>query len=404
MIIVNPITNKSINDIQNYLETSQLEIDTLKIFMDLQNISVGKYYPDNLLNYFNSVNEKDMARIVQQEIILLVHNKIKSFLDIGIKNIFVYLYTDENKNIVNEYFISSWKTDRGKVWESLHKHYKDQYDASSWFSTIYDASIKSLSYLCNTSRKCKIISLRYIDSDFVPNVFIELDKQANIYNHTLYLIVTNDHDYLHLTNYDHAIIYVPTEKEHKLLNKYNVYKRFEKKFPQKTLTVYDRQLIAKFYPIFHSLIGDPTDSIKPVIAKKGIIYWFKQLKDILVDYDDYTSLRYDIITDKINLVPDNIQQEFINRLYITDFYFFSLWLIYEITNITNSNIKVDQAIIDKTYNSLPVNIKQIFKDNALYFLHSILTKDVLSQTDASKILANVIQLYKDANEIVQNIW
>ena len=404
MIVVSPITNKAVSKIATYIQTSQLNIKTLKIFMDLQNISVGKYYPDNLLNYFNSVNDKEMARLIQQEIILLVYNKIQKFLSEGLSNIFVYLYTDENKNIANEYFIQSWKTDRTKVWETLKKSYRDQYDASSWFSTIYDASVKSLSYLCNTSKKCKIINLRFIDSDFVPNVFIELDKIAKVYDSTLYLIVTNDHDYLHLTNYDRVVIYVPTEKEHKLLHKYNVYKRFEKKFQQKTLTTQDRQIIAKFYPVFHSLIGDPTDSIKPLVHRKGITYWLKQLKDILSDYDEYYNLRNDIINDEISLVDDDIKQQFLNRLFITDFYFFSMWLIFEISNLTQHKLPVDNNCITKTYDKLPVNIKQIFKDNANYFLNSILTKQTLSKQDAKNVIINTVQIYKDADNIVLNLW
>ena len=401
MLITSPITNEAASHIANYARDKH---EYVKIFIDIQNISAGKYYHDVALDAYLTQDEKELVSSIYSELCYLLSQKVIQFANQGLSNVYILLYLDTKRNILNEYFIPTWKKNRTKEWLNLFDKDKSKYEALSWLGKVYDVAITSFRHLINTSPRCRLVVLEYLDSDFVPKLFMMLDNYLGLNDKTLYVIVANDYDYVHLLDeHENCVLYIHTDKKLNIVNKYNLYKRIAKRFAQKSLTDDDRKLIGKYYCVFHSLIGDNSDGFSSIQKGKSIVYWYQKLKEKLDCYEGLRQLRSCIFDNPLSL-ETNVFDIFIKRLQVVDFYFFSNWLLGCFANEYHklSLTDYDKHLFSISYSKLPLNCRNIVKHN-LNNIVSVLSQDtVINAQEAKKVLES-FNVHK-ADYYAQILW
>jgi len=407
-IFDSPISNDTVNHIVDYININKLKIDNIKIFVDLQNISIGKYYNNNIVDMYVSKDEKYVQQLFFKELLTFLNDKINKFRNVGYNNVYFFLYTDHGKNKLNEYFISTWKQNRRKSWMQTFEKDKQLSDANNWFMAIYTQSIFSIQKLLNTSPHVKLLSLKYVDSDFVPMIYILLDEKTNRLNNTLEVIVSNDHDYTHVLNYHDNILryfflnHSKTEKI-QLDHRYNSYIRLVNKYKFKKIDSSGYKNFAKYYQIFHALNGDTGDGFGTIEKRKGLTYWISKIANILenksmkewreiIAADDF---KYDILSD------DEKRNIFRKRFFVVDFYFFSIMTI----KYLNENLldDYDKSILSKYSDLLDFNTRELFKLNADIIRDIVFNPKSINRNDAYTVLTHFID-NKNSKIFSESLW
>jgi len=385
MLITSPITNEAVSHIVNYARD---KYECIKIFIDVQNISAGKYYHDVALDMYLTKDERELTSMIYGELCYLLSQKVTQFVNQGFANVYLFLYLDTKRNVLNEHFIPTWKKNRTKEWLNLFDKDKSKYESLSWLGKVYDIAVSSFRYLINTSPRCRLVLLEYLDSDFVPKLFMMIDDYLGLNDKTLYVIVANDYDYVHLLDeHENCVLYIHTDRKLNIVNKYNLYKRLAKRFGQKSLTEDDRKLIGKFYCIFHSLIGDSSDGFGAIQKGKSTVYWYRRLKEKLQQYSGIRQLRANVFNNPLDL-EDDVFETFIKRLQVVDFYFFSNWLVGSLAKKrqTFKLTDYDKPLYEITYSKLPLNCRTIIEQNMNNITTMLSQNTTVEPQEAKKVL------------------
>lgn len=239
----------------------------------------------------------------------------------------VIIFTDNGRNLFNERLIPKWKANRRKNLSYLADKKSEIFFTSQILENVGKTIFKIFEKISYYS-KIKTVNLKYIDSDFFPALHRILNKSENF----IYLIVTKDKDFFHLVNsntflYLDRIYGIVTIRE-LLSKKHNISN--------------EKQLILLlfFYPLIHSLIGDRSDNINPLIKHRGASYWIKVIGEIanIIGEENITFQShpkwelYNIIASKNFLFREfqnsnNLETIFWKRLSVLDFDITSLFAI-----------------------------------------------------------------------------
>jgi hypothetical protein len=210
-----------------------------------------------------------------------------------------------------------------------------------------------------------MIDLPNIDSDFIPYVSYLVNPNA------VNVILSLDHDYYHMLNDSENIIRyihihrIREKRGYTIEHRYNAYKSIGNKYGLKDTK--EALLVAQYYQVFHSLIGDASDNIKSLIPKKGIKFWLKYLTND-IDIKQYTidDIRQMVLNnecfipileetelspnDKYNTIdkPKNKWEEFRRRMFIFDFYYMAKIVI-------GDKQIYDRFVLDYPYQKQTIN-------------------------------------------------
>ena len=399
-VIMSPLSKQGVQTFYEHCKDLGLESRILRIYIDLQNIAVGKYYNSNILEIYTKLTEREVVSMVVYEILKFVSDKINLFRNVFNHNeIYFYLYTDKQRNKLNEYFIETWKENRRKSWEYLREHKIEEYESQQWFSQVFSKSVDIACKILSTSLHSYPVILKYVDSDFLPYVFILYDKLCNV--DSTHLIVSNDHDYIHiLSEFPNVFRYffLTKNKGVTVENHYTIFKRLKNKFPQKTLDVYDHQFIAKFYQLFHAFLGDPGDGFGPIKPKYGIVRFLKDVKKEISLDNDINDIRKKVLTKSLNLnLSDTELDMLVQRLLVVDFRFFSEHLLKDFVPFEKLMYVEDTK---QYFQSL--ERKHILESNANILRDSMFNKNILQRHDINSILKDLN--VKNPDYISQSLW
>lgn len=287
-------------------------------FIDLQNIAIGKYDTDS-----DFVLTTDLSLLVKEEVKYILEYLTTVYE--RVPNSKVYFFYDDDRNLFNEQLVPTWKDDRRK---QLSRLPYDKKTVQNLSSNVSKAVSDILLYLSKYSMFLNVVKLKYIDSDFIPGISIVSNKLDD----TVYLIVSSDFDFIHLTQNKNVFIYDWKNKNRfKSIGENNVYipdslqmllkkisKRFELKDESDCLKVYNN------YQLIHALVGDQSDSMPPLIKKVGVKTILKKVGDMLEDkIVDKVVLDRDFGLSLLSkLTSSNIEElytQLLTRLLITDF-------------------------------------------------------------------------------------
>lgn len=403
-ILTSPMDDDAISMIKYHIDYFNLPIKNVKIFIDIQNMSTGKYYNDNVYEMYETKNEKEVVKLFITELMTFLEDKLSKFRTIGYNNVYFYFYTDSGRNTVNKEFISGWKEKRIKSFLKIGEIDKSLLEAKKWFENLYGKLLSASKELLNTSLHTKMVELSNIDSDFFPYVVREIDRKLNYYHdETLYIIVSNDHDYIHMIDNTNTVRYFFL-KNRILENQYNIFKRFEIKFKQKFFDSSDRQVIAKYYSIFHGLIGDSTDDIPPVFSKKSIVYWYKELKDVIANNDIRTwremilnnEFVYGEFKNDMSKYPD-----FVKREMVFDFYYFTIWIL-KYMNIQLD--EYDENILKLTSKYFTFPIRTNIEKNSKIISAVLSNDDIADASTANKVLNYFLESQSKSDRFSRVLW
>ncbi|MGB9674765.1 MAG: hypothetical protein ACPLX8_01380 [Nanopusillaceae archaeon] len=311
MFIYNIIPKELYSYIRNYINELETKIDKVYVYVDVQNHSAA-FTDEGIDLYTNGSTFKDLFN----EILYHITSITKNFKEIGLAS-HVFLYTDRHRNLFNSNMLSDWKLSRKKELSEFPNMSEKDYlerDSNVYMNKFIKTGLKALSHLTNITYNASIVVLENMDSDFFPALIINKTKSKD---NILHILVSNDHDYIHLIDNPNIVRYSRSYKRYyenyPLLE--TVYNR--SLFLKKSLDIKDTdtaKFIANYYQIFHALSGDQTDDIKPLVPKMSYKTWAKKLK--------FNDPVYDVI-DKI--INNDIQIENVNnedilaRLVIFDF-------------------------------------------------------------------------------------
>lgn len=281
----------------------------------------------------------------------------------------VIIFTDEGRHIFNEKIIPNWKENRRKHLSYLVEKNTELYFTSQILENVNRIIFKLLSKLSEYT-KLRTISLKYMDSDFYPAFYRLLHEKDNF----VYLILTKDKDFFHLIN-KNTFLYVD-----EFLDFENLKLKLSQKYQVNNESLLN--LFALFFPVFHVLIGDKSDNIKPLVEHKGIKYWLKIFAEKI--RDDFKAkipelfkhpkwklyniiLTSDFLFKYLNLKErENYKKEFFKRLIIFDFDLISLIIL----RVKHKDI-YDKLNLDKTVSNVVENLYNVYVDNEVYrMLHS----------------------------------
>ena len=256
-------------------------------FLDIQNLSQGVYVPKD------ETHESNLEEVIWYEFFSLLTTLGRSIVECKSYGVDVhyYLYFDRGRNLFNEKIVPTWKQHRRKQLVDLIEK-----DSEGWFLlTLQNSAVKIVYELLGVfsqySKHLHFVKLHYIDSDFIPGFFRVLRKMTGTYyrDDRHVVIVSSDSDYLHQIDSHCSILYTVTQLRktdfgniNLIANVENTLQRLMKKFQLKDRT--EAITLFKFYPLFHALSGDGSDSMSPVISGFSWKSWFKTLKDPLSEY------------------------------------------------------------------------------------------------------------------------
>lgn len=362
--------------------------DQYIIFVDLQNIAIGKY-------------DTDSDRVLVDDLSTLVRNEVKYILEYlttvyeKVPNSKVYFFYDEDRNLFNEQIIPTWKDDRKK---QLSRLTYDRKTIHSLSSNVSRAVSDTLLYLSKYSLFLNVVKLRYIDSDFIPGISI-VTSRNKVGDNTVFLIISSDFDFIHLTQDKNVFIYDSRNRgRFKSLKENNAYipdteqmllkkigKRYEIKDDEDCVKVYNN------YQLIHALVGDQSDSMPPLIKKVGVKTILKKVGDIIsekvvdriiLDKEFGTNFLSKLLPSIISTSLDDLYIQLLQRLLITDFTILAS-LILEYNNM------IEKKYTD-SYNFLPATTTRIFK-NVVEDISTSLRKEytTLSKVEQVKRYFNV---------------
>jgi len=317
--------------LKTYIQDLNLNVDKINIFIDIQNLSIGRYDSRIAEQYMLKENYTPIETVHQLLYWLSIkHNEI--YNELGILPKFI-LYTDKNRNLFNSNFIPSWKADRKKSFEKMMQENPVEYQYRQFANQSIKSTFNILGKFINKSTALRMIILEYIDSDFIP--YVEKIRNPNSLN----VILSSDHDYYHmLTEDEYTIRYIFLEKIREsrktaLEHMYNSWVGVKKKY---SVNEEEAKYIAKYYSVYHSLIGDASDHVPSLIKRKGIKYWLKKTLNNLPDLqtirdnvlnnecfiDELLDYKADSVLFKDKAFkPKTKWDEFRMRYFIFDFYF-----------------------------------------------------------------------------------
>lgn len=301
-----PVSDAGLSTTLSYMNEIDPGTRIINVYMDIQNIStvysnVELYMQKPTLeNAFN-----DILSAVAKLIDFYISNNYRCH---------VWIYYDDKKNLFNHNLIPQWKENRVKSLTSLSEKDQLAYTSIIELKKMLKLALKSLAHIVNTSNRASIVCLEYIDSDFFPALIKQIYKDTKMFH----LLISTDHDYIHMINDDYTF-------------RYNrAHKKYYENMPL-IETVYNRNLFIKYklklktneqaikavtyYQILHALGGDGTDSVTPIVPRYGFITWLKKLSDsepvdIVIDKIFKKEIEFEKITDI---------DEITKRLFIFDF-------------------------------------------------------------------------------------
>lgn len=348
------------------------------IFVDLQNLAIGKHDTDN-----ETVLTEDLVSIVKNEVKYLLEYLETVYSTVS--NCKVYFFYDENRNLFNEKLIPTWKQERKKT---LSKLTYDRQTIHNLSSNISKAVSDTLYYLSKYSTFLNVVKLKYIDSDFIPGMSIVTKSITN--SDTVFLIVTSDFDFIHLTQRKNVFLYdTRNRKRFKGLQDNNLYipdtlefllkkigGRFDIKDENQCLYIYNN------YQLIHALVGDTSDSIPTLIKKVGIKTILKKTEDLLSQGNivDRVILDGDFGIEFIKRLTDKDVEDYyiqlLNRLLITDFTLLSTIIL------EHANILPKKYL--ESYNHLDQNITRHFS-SVLEDINESLVKQPTTMKDVELV-------------------
>jgi len=335
-MLVYPLRKDFSKLVNTYIENLGLNPKRIFVHVDIQNLSIGKYDAKISEDYF--VNDSFNSIMILKDLLMWIsikHNEL--YHETKLLPVFV-LYTDKGRNIFNQNFVSTWKEDRKKSYTKLKDTNPTYYQICTFASTVIDQIVSIMEKFINYSTSIRLYNIPNIDSDLIPMIYYYK------YPNDLHVIVSSDHDYYHMLNEsDNIIRYIHLERlrqkyKYTIEHRYNSFLAIQNKYNIKDTN--QSKHVAKYYQIYHGLIGDSTDNVKSLIKRKSIKYWIKRLYGTL---DAYTihDLRSMILNDKcfieelldykvddndfkfIHPKPKNKWDEFRMRQFIFDFYYLS---------------------------------------------------------------------------------
>lgn len=311
------------------IKETKRNVRRVNFLLDLQNMAIGSYVVDY------SMLERDLKTYawynflaLLQQLVSTIREGEKSQLDVHF-----YLYFDVERNLFNEKLISTWKEPRRKVMFDILEKQPDSWCSLRLASRVAKSVYEMFYRFSKYSSKIHTIKLKYIDSDFIPGLFLLLDNKKD----TLYVVVSSDNDYLHLTNEEnfvmlHTVRKMRTDKH--LDNMiaagveqidYYLKERFQ------INTVEEAGLFRRFFTIMHALAGDIGDGILPLRRGYGPKRILKGLSGLLRTYNDRWSFYQDLLSNSENILTalqtmykvgkdeaDKLLEELKKRLIITD--------------------------------------------------------------------------------------
>lgn len=389
LILSTPLSKDFCQIFVNNISDLELKCERVNLFIDLQNIFIGRYYELNTFNIYTEVQEEDFVKICIDRLLDLVCSKIELLKSYNLKCV-VYLYTDVERNIVNESLIPGWKSKRVKSTEYMTSTELAYLESSRWVNRMFKGSVISLSKLLNCSKRCRVMILKYLDSDFLPYYVILSQKRYFLKEKMDYpfvnLIVSTDRDYIHMVQEDDRnmmYIFYPHHKR-TVLNKYSAY-QYCTLFTSKRFGSDEYKNIAKCYPLFHCLVGDVGDSVGRLI-KRSVYQIYKDLEDFIKE-NDIDTLRDSIFETRVirDYLGEDKFEEFIRRYVVLDFYFFSVYLL----SLSNPEMltDVDRIRLDRVKRYL-LQYQDHFNSNS-ETLKQINMSDKISAEDATRVLRQV---------------
>ncbi len=392
-MILTPSVFKLEGVFDSYIESLSIKTKNINIYIDIQNLSIIRYDSNVAFSYMQN-DSVDFGKIYSQILTFLL-NIFEFFAK---KNYYVriHIYNDFGRNIFQENLLKDWKGDRIKSLMKSRIEDKTNSAFRDFGSELFTATIKSFDYFINTTKNIYLYNMEYIDSDFFPMLNYMKEKYENI--ESLHLIISSDHDYIHMLNNDEKIMrfYFLNNDETKLDSKFNVFKRCSKRY--NLINLNESILVSKYYNIFQTLIGDSSDGVKSLINKKGIKFWIKKFQNLKEDQINKLEDKYFLIdedSDIFNFFGDVEinKNDFIKRMILFDFYYVSIWLLHHMGYKLNEN---DEKILDKIKYIEPKN-DLIIENNAKMF-NKIYNKNEIKDDDLIKIFNkfNMNSIYNNA--------
>ncbi|MEM3859148.1 MAG: hypothetical protein QW478_07035 [Candidatus Micrarchaeaceae archaeon] len=356
MFFYNFIPRTLYPDILNYIKESEDKIDKVYVYIDIQNYSAA-FTDAGIDLYVNGSTFSDLFN----ELLYNVSNIIKNLSDMNLKS-HVFLYTDINRNFFNSNIIREWKEDRRKELIEIEENEQNCLirDANIYMNRFIKTGLKAIKNLVNITYNATICILENIDSDFFPALVINKTKDKK---NILHLIISNDHDYIHLIDKPNIVRYSRSYKKYENYPSLEtVYNRAM--FLKKQLDISDSSIAKKitdYYQIFHALSGDPTDNIKPIKARMSYKTWGKK-----VNFNGPVNQVIDDLLDNKFKIEDIDNTLILERLIIFDFNITSKLIL----NILD---KKHDKILDFVENHYLVN-KEILVRNSKLFVDQVLNE------------------------------
>lgn len=321
------------------LKANKVEGKKVRILIDIQNYSRGKYSKDILINpeEFQSVAWTNLNHILVQ--LYEAYKLLKYIYNAEVEE--VILYSDFERNILNEYFIPTWKEYRRKRLSRLQDEQPLYYSSVQLFEKVNAAIFKIFEKIAEFT-KFSTVQISYIDSDFFPALYRWLNWKN--FNDTVFFLVAKDKDYFHLVN-DNTFLFLDSFFDLDILIDY-----IKVKYTMKTQ---EAKCLILYFPLMHSLSGDEVDGFKSIVKRKGIKYWTKKFMPFYREVKKLDSLNnpkwevyYGIIRGDFNLeeLSDSNYEEFLKRLFILDFDIFSLVFIKKVMPNMYSQIELNDYI------------------------------------------------------------
>ncbi len=365
------------------------------IYKDIQNSFYGKYMDNIVREQFQDENKDSLNEALKA--VLYATGKeaavIKSF---NLQPEFVF-YIDHGRNQFNVNIVNEWKEDRKKSLNILKEESPNSYMYHDYMNDIFKKTMNICKHIFQYLPNTYYYDLVNIDSDYVAYL------HKYLFPDSLHILVSTDKDYTHMVSTDPYVLrYFFLSSNRRLETYWDGWKWL---FPRENLTDEERKKLFYNYPVFHALVGDSSDSMKTIIARKGLKFWINKLKDLL-DVNSFSKFRESVVENIPfdDLLKEEVKSEqlgvstywdiYRRRQLIVDFYFTTIATLPE-SLLREEDKEVRSKILSLIYFLHP------FRDTIEESINcAINKKEIMNLTEFKNIISYLNLDTKICNDII----
>lgn len=365
------------------------------IYKDIQNSFYGKYMDNIVREQFQDENKDSLNEALKA--VLYATGKeaavIKSF---NLQPEFVF-YIDHGRNQFNVNIVNEWKEDRKKSLNILKEESPNSYMYHDYMNDIFKKTMNICKHIFQYLPNTYYYDLVNIDSDYVAYL------HKYLFPDSLHILVSTDKDYTHMVSTDPYVLRYFFLSSNRRLETY--WDGWKWSFPHENLTDEERKKLFYNYPVFHALVGDSSDSMKTIIARKGLKFWINKLKDLL-DVNSFSKFRESVVENIPfdDLLKEEVKSEqlgvstywdiYRRRQLIVDFYFTTIATLPE-SLLREEDKEVRSKILSLIYFLHP------FRDTIEESINcAINKKEIMNLTEFKNIISYLNLDTKICNDII----